>query len=272
MMAAHSKRPGELPTAPAHAARLAIYEPTQKPGRRVGEWMQTSWGRARVEGRLGQRHADAIEACQHCAQQSYIEPDGRMRLLVDPYRVRQAIGQHYSHQRLWVLLRDVMGAVVEWESTAGHRGLGHIIDDVVESPVTARDPLSGRSRALWRVTLGAAWVQLVGADIALRYDPAPVAALAHGISQAAARLMLGQPGGTRYSVETVLDHLGVGQGQGRRNARRRLAADAGGMEAAGVVVERGFLVRACHSGPMACHSGPIACHSGPIACHSGPIL
>ncbi len=136
-----------------------------------------------------------------------------------------------------------MQATVEWQ-TPQSRGIGHIIDEVVEATVRVGDPLRGSAgeRPLWRVTLGAAWARLVGADLGLHYDPAPIASLRHGISQAVARFMLTHRSGSRWAVEDVLTAVGVkGSGQDRRNARRRLRADADGLAALGVGTDGGYV-------------------------------
>ena len=48
------------PTSTVLQARVMIYQPSRKPVQRMGEWMETRFGRCRVTGRLGQRHADIV--------------------------------------------------------------------------------------------------------------------------------------------------------------------------------------------------------------------
>ena len=50
-----------VPTSTALQARVMIYQPSQRPQERKGQWMDTGFGRCRVTGRLGQRHADIVE-------------------------------------------------------------------------------------------------------------------------------------------------------------------------------------------------------------------
>ena len=185
----------------------------------------------------------------YCAQDTYREPDGRLRLLLDPYDLRMTIGgriTQYSHDQLWVLLTEIMAAVVQWEAKAGRRGLGHIIEEVTASPVHAPDPLTGGTRALWRVTLGAAWARLIATDIGLYYDPAPITRLQYGISRAVARMVLSHDErkwvAAGVLIVTLLDQLGVTR-QNRGNARRRLHADAARLADLGILIRAGRVHR-----------------------------
>lgn len=51
-----------VPTSTAFQARVVIYQPSKKPLERKGQWIYTSFGKCRVTGRLGQRHADIVES------------------------------------------------------------------------------------------------------------------------------------------------------------------------------------------------------------------
>jgi hypothetical protein len=93
-----------------------------------------------VVGRLGQRHADLLEAMLFVAERSRETDDGAIELLVDPAQVRRT--------------------------------------------------LSGGERHLWRVRLGTPLVELMKRDLLLWYNPAPLARLQYGISQAVARHVL----------------------------------------------------------------------------------
>ena len=264
------------PTATAAQARVMLYQPSQRPKMRAGEWMGTSFGRCKVHGRLGQRHADVVEAILYCAEKRRDVSDGGVELLVDPARVRKSLSDsRYSHGRLWALLRECMAAVLEIEMPK-FRALGHLIDQVVESPMTRPNPLTGGKRHLWRVRLGSALVLLLQHDLGLYYDPRPVARLRHGISQAAARHVLShkkEPSGG-WRIDTVIAAVSGSLGsQAARDARFRLREDGDALAALGVILEGDRVrkktkeeVRALHSGPKALHSGPKALHTGPVRC------
>jgi len=90
---------------------LRLFQPTQRPRATAGEWIQTSWGRCRVLGRLGQRHADLLEAMLFVAERSRETDDGAIELLVDPARVRRTLSDH----------RHSLGRIREWLRELTHR-------------------------------------------------------------------------------------------------------------------------------------------------------
>ena len=228
------------PTTTAIQARVMLYQPSQRPRWRDGDWIETSFGRCRVSGRLGQRHADVIEAILYCAERMRAVSDGGVEVLVDPARVRKVLSdRQYSHQRMWSLLREAMAAVIEIEAPK-FRALGHLVDQVVESPMKRPDPLTGGERNLWRVRLGASLVMLLEHDLSLYYDPAPIAKLQHGISQAVARHILShkvEPIGGWYLDTVIVAVSGQLSSQAMRDARRRLKSDSNELDGIGLVLE-----------------------------------
>lgn len=226
-------------------SRVVLYEATQRPSKRTGAWQVTSYGRVRVTGRLGQRHADLVEAICACAEKARGVPDGGVELLVDPYRVRRCMsGGHgqYSYQRLHALLFDLRAAIIEIETPdlerRGEKAIGGLIDHWLPT-ASAPDPLHGHTeRRLWRVRLGTLLVMLLRADAPLWRDPAPLAALESGVSQALARHVLTQaisaqpPGG--WWLDTLLKAVGVGDGASRRKARMAVRSDVGGLAKLGI--------------------------------------
>ena len=242
------------PTSTALQARVLLYQPSQRPRHREGDWMETSFGRCRVTGRLGQRHADVIEAILYCAERMRTVSDGGVELLVDPARVRKTLSNsQYSHQRMWSLLREAMSAVIEIEAP-NFKALGHLIDQVVESPMTRPDPLTGGERNLWRVRLGASLVMLLENDLKLYYDPAPIARLQHGISQAVARHILShktEPVGGWYLDTVIVAVSGQIPSQAMRDARRRLKSDNHELNAIGLVLENDRIMKCRKRGTAA---------------------
>lgn len=236
------------PTNTAMLVRQAIYQPTQRPTMRTGEWVQTGHGRCRVHGRLGQRHEDLMEAIMKVAERRRDTDDGGIELLVDPAKVRKTLSDsRYSNQRLWVLVRELMQAVIEIESP-NYRAQGHLIDHIVESPATRRNPLDGGVRHLWRVRVGGLYVRLIAHDLNLYYDPAPIARLGSGISQAVARYVLshkGQPnGGWKLDgLIEIVEGREIG-GTAIRNRRRALRKDADRLRELGIVIDGDRVLKA----------------------------
>ena len=102
------------PTSTAWQARVILYQPSQRPKEVKGQWMETSFGRCRVTGRLGQRHADIVETILYVAEQRREISDGGIELLVDPAKVRRTLSDaQYSYGRIQKLLLDLRVATVE---------------------------------------------------------------------------------------------------------------------------------------------------------------
>jgi len=210
------------PTSTSAQARVMLYQPSQRPRLRSGDWTETSFGRCRIEGRLGQRHADVVESILYCAEKRRDVSDGGIELLVDPARVRKTLSD-----------------IIEVE-TPTFRVLGHLIDQVVESPMTRRNPLTGDDRPMWRVRLGMALVMLLERDLSLYYDPAPIARLQYGISQAVARHILShkiEPLGGWYIDTAIMAVAGKSGSQTMRDGRRRLKEDADELKALGLILD-----------------------------------
>lgn len=249
-----------VPTSTWTQARVVLYQPSQRPERRTGDWQTrvTDAGerRVRVVGRLGQRHADVLEAICYTALRRRNIDDGGIELLVDPHQVRRVMsggrGQ-YSSEQLHVLLADLRAAVIEIETPElakqGQRIIGGLIDHWIPSSRTVTDPLSGGVRQLWRVRLGVALAALIRADGGVWRDPAPIARLESGVSQAVARHILTQrapPLGGGWTLGGLLDAVGI-EPSDRRNARRRLRQDAAGLAVLGIEID-GDRVRRCKAG------------------------
>ncbi len=222
-------------------ARVRLFQPSQRPTRRDGEWIATSWGRCRVHGRLGQRHADLVEALLYSAERRRDEDAGTIKLLIDPARVRKVMSaERYSVQQIWKLLRELRECTVEID-TAKTRVMGGVVESAEYTKKETRaDPLSGEQRRLWTIRLGKAWAELMRLDLPLHYDPAPIARLDHGISQAVARHILTHKAEPRggWTLDGLIDVVaGKISSADRRNARRRLRADAAGLEAAGIEID-----------------------------------
>lgn len=260
----------KLATTTVTPARLRVFQPSQRPIMLAaqGEWVETPWGQCRVHGRLGQRHADLYEGARWCAEESRRREDGGISLLVDPAKLRRALGDgaEYSHQRLWVLLREIMSAVVEIK-TRDIKAVGHLIDEAVESTKNSRpDPLTGQMRPLWVIRLGSVAAALDRQDLPLSYDPRPLVRLQFGISQAVARHCLThrqEPHGGWMLDRLIEVVAGPQSEQGMCNARHRLRKDAAGMLTLGLLIQ-GERVRRISQRPGGISQRPGAFHSGPV--------
>ena len=255
-MATHSHSDSvELPTSTVCQARLRIFQPTRRP-RQIDTVIVTSWGRARIVGRLGQQHADVFEAICYTAREAIRTADGRVKLLVDPSLVRR-VARQPSGTTFLNIRDDLVLALIEIVEPAHLSCVGHLIDHIESaqradgSYITAENPLGGRRRPkgrmgghaaerhLWCVDVGKAALKLFSADLLLHHNPAPIAALRHGISQAVARHYLSHRAGTcaAWRLDTWIRAVaGDIAAQDLWERRQELMADAGHLAAMGVTL------------------------------------
>ena len=243
----------KLPTSTVHQARLRIFQPTRRPAL-IEETLDTAFGRVRVKGRLGQQHADVLEAILLVGTNAAALDGGRIKLLVDPARVRRVANQN-SGETLNRVRDDLMQALVEIRDPpmlGVEPGVGHLIDDIEfavradgtrVTAVARRGPLRGAyERSLWRVDLGKTLCKLIAADLWLHRSPAEISRLRHGISQAVARHVLSHREGwcDDWGADALIRAVaGDLPSQSLRDRRRELAADADALARLGVRLKPG---------------------------------
>lgn len=238
-----------VPTSTAHQARLQLYQPTRRP-----QWMErviaTPWGTATVRGKIGQVHADIIEAiCRHAEDHRTVAATGHLQILVDPYRVRVSVGggTAYSKDTLWRMLTELREVSITLEvPSQGLKVLGGILDRVEESPATRINHLTKKPRQLWRVTLDPAFAAMLRDDLQLYYDPAPLAKIETGVAQAIARHILthrDQPTGG-WLIDNLIKAVGAdGNSVTMRHRRREIRACAESLKTVGLIVEEDRIYR-----------------------------
>ena len=201
-------------------------------------------------GRLGQRHADMLEAVQFCAERRLDEESGSVKLLVDPARIRKLMSDHrYSLEQCWTILKELCGCVIEIE-TPKIRIMGGIIESAeYTKSVTRPDPLTGGQRRLWTIRLGKAWIELMRLDMTYNGNPELIILLKSGISKAVARFMLThsmqrQPNGG-WMLDSVIHAVAGNLDVSRmKKARHRLRCEASALHKIGVqiAIDRVYLV------------------------------
>ncbi|MDE3021726.1 MAG: hypothetical protein KGI54_07675 [Pseudomonadota bacterium] len=181
--------------------------------------------------------------------------DGRIQILVDPYRLRKAVGK-YGHDKLWERIKDLKAAILElFIFKRGDKYLCSILDEIKETDSRIeKDPRSslmklidkdddGGGRRKWRFTFSGQWSEFIQNDIGRFYNPAFIINLRHGISQALARHVFShqdQPNGG-WDLETLIQTVGAG---GRiRDRRSELAADHEGLKKIGIFIVDGKVRR-----------------------------
>ncbi len=232
-----------VPTTTLSQHRIRLYQPTRRPVE-IRQESETQFGRVVVEGKIGQTHADMMEAIMFCSEK-WGEVDGRIKLLVDPARVRRVAGITGGRQ-MADLLRDLMRVYVKITVTKPREftAHGHLIDEVVEARtaggelITRPNPLGGE-RKMWRVVLGRGLIELMERDFHVHRDPSAIARLQHGISQAVARHALthrSPPGGWRLDV-LVKAVAGDLSDTNLRHRRHELRADADALAEIGIEID-----------------------------------
>lgn len=239
-----------FPTTTVHQARLRLFQPTRRPViLPENKVIPTAAGAILIrEGRLGQQHADVFEAILRYAERQVELEDGRYKLLVDPAVIRR-VARQSSTSTYNKVLKELMATVIEIIEPKRLACLGHLIDHMENAEkkdgtaITRHDPLTKKKRNLKRIEIGKAASSLIQTDLLLHYDPAPIAALRHGISQAVVRWVLGhskEPNGG-WHLDTVIEAV-CGRGissQQLRDRRRELCADAEALACIGVSVNGG---------------------------------
>lgn len=239
----------KLPTTTMHQSRLQIFQPTRRPVHTT-QFIETQWGTARVHGRIGQGHADVLEAIFSQAAAHHVCENGDIKLLVDLYKVRTAAGgEKLSGAQLDKIITELMAVVIDMDIPALNlRCKGHIINDAEESQVnaTTRQGAIGKNRKMWRVDIPANFVKLMQEDLKLFYDPAPIAKLTTGIAQAIARYIAthrDEPQGG-WKVDGLIKVVGGGKSmQALKDRRKDLKIDAANLIELGLVVCEGRITR-----------------------------
>jgi hypothetical protein len=231
----------KIPTSTAHQSRLQLFQPTRRP-KVLARTIETSWGTATVNGKIGQVHADILEAFCRQAKAFRVSATGQIQILVDPYKIRTSVGggKEYSGDTLWKMIEEIKSVTIELRAPAQKiRVMGGILDLIEESPATVISH-NGKPRQLWRVTFNAAFSMLLAEDLALTYDPAPLAKLKAGISQAIARHILthkDQPNGG-WVLDDLIKTVGAGETPtAMKDRRKEIRADSESLANVGVILD-----------------------------------
>ena len=232
-----------FPTNTIHSIRLCLFQATRRP-ETIEKIIETSFGKVRVKGRVGQAHLDVFEAICYSRKRKK-DVGERIHILVDPWEVRKRSKQ-FSGSTLERLLDDLMQVIIEIIEPEHLACTGHLIDLVDkaknedDSLITKDGPFG--ERALWTVKLGEAFCKLVMKDIWVGWNPEAIVALDHGISQAVARHALSHknsPAGG-WKIETLIKAVaGEVSGEIQRKYKERIRHDAEKMAEIGVLVENG---------------------------------
>lgn len=118
-----------FPTTTAHTVRLCLFQPTRRPRQMRDETVRKPWGTVKVWGRLGQQHADVLEAICYEREKKADMEDGSNKLLVDPALVRRRAGQT-SGEGFAEVLKELEAAVIEIIEPEHLACSEHLIDHI----------------------------------------------------------------------------------------------------------------------------------------------
>ena len=242
-----------LPTTTAHQSRLQIFQPTRKPTMQTRQ-ITTQWGTAKIIGKIGQGHADVLEAIFRESDRFRVLDDGSAQILVDPYKVRiTACGGEYklSKQRLDEIMIDLIQTVIDMSipNKEFSIDMGSLITKAQNSVINAKTT-KGRfgvtNRKLWRIDIGEHFVRLIEKDIHLYYDPKPISKLKSGVSQAVARHLLThhQPPNGGWIIDSIIKAVGAGEtSKAMWERRNEIFEDEDGLRNLGFEIKEGRILK-----------------------------
>lgn len=257
------KSRSNLAQSPVHASRLPIFPPTRRPTLSTWEF-NTPWGEGVVTGRLGQMHRDLIDAARMEAERRVVDHTGALHLLIDPARLRAALGwDTVTYHQIEDRLEDMRIAKVS--TTIRATGL-RVREGIVSSyAMAAAQPPergekvrhlakpNGQAQAallhgggLWRVSFSQSWSMVLLEDHQYSYPLREVMELQHGVSQALARFCLSHKW-VHEGLPSVLTKLGACGRQRKRLSELRV--DAAALRALGVDVSDGMCRYGAHPQP-----------------------
>lgn len=248
----------EVPTTTALISRMQVFEPTRRPKcKETGiRTIETAYGTATIKGRLGQAHADVLEAILYHIEDVVSISGESMTVIVNPHKVRVSAGgdKQFSGEQLYVVTKELMSAVIDIK-TQNIKIIGHIIDtiEVIKDSnagplVKATEITNGKNnletygeKTLWKVTIGKGYLQIMTQDlISIRRDPVTIAKISTGISQAITRFCVthsNTPNGG-WKLDGLIEAVGGnGSVQTFKDRRREVRKDAPFMKSSGVIVD-----------------------------------
>lgn len=252
---------GKIPTTTVHQSRLQVFQPTRRP-KDIERIIETSWGSARIVGKLGQTHADMLEAIFYNAISTEKKDNGDVVIVVDPYKVRMSVGggKKYSYSTLMKHTEDVLRVLIDLKiKSTGDFIMSHIIHKIAKTEIVVDSPASNMNgsnkRELWAVIISNEFMELIRKDLPIHYNPMLIAQLETGIAQAIVRHIFTHkqdPNGG-WKIDYLLEAVGVNKNdsQAFRNQRRYFKKDYEKLKKMGILVEENRVkrIQACSKSP-----------------------
>jgi len=196
--------------------RLPIFQPSNKAVMVKDVEFETTYGKVKITGRLGQIHKTLLEACLFLKEDYYYNAEDEyptLKLLIDPYKIRKFMsknGGDYSYDVIMNLFRDMKETNIRIEKKNGWKGEGNLISDVIDDKkeITSKNQKIRKKKI---VALGILATQLIVKELKFFYNPKPIINLKNGISKAIARFLFTQdikkmPRGG-YKLDTLISFV-----------------------------------------------------------------
>ena len=272
-----------LYTTTVSQARVQLFQPTRRPLECTRQ-IATPWGSGTITGKLGQTHADYVEAVHYNALDWKSIPGGGLAVLVDPHHVRRCMskGEKFSGEQVKAITGDLMRALVHLTIAIPHGPAlnfrGALVSSIADSLERRPNPLEkGADRPLNIVTFSPAYASLLDVDLPLDYDPRPFSRLRSGVAAAVARHIYthrSEPMGG-WKLDTLIAAVGAACSNGAIRERRselREEAAVAALATLGVYVrgDRVFFEKRGASAPARGLSAPLRGVSAPLVEHPPP--
>lgn len=230
--------------------RLQIFQPTRLPVMLTGEWIETTWGKIRVKGKIGQKHLNLLEIILKNYLEVFHEQSGRCFLLVDPYIIRKKMSKNNDlscYKTTQKLIEDLRKTDIEWILKDGNSGG---IDSILGAFQWANEKYDKKNihgknfngsekRHLWKITINSVYMKLLNI-LPLNYDPEKILKLQYSSTQALVRFMLSHKKGAKYELSKVLSFIGFEEKQISK-AIFNIKKDIPYLNEFGIVIENGFV-------------------------------
>lgn len=237
-------------------SRVPLFQATLKPVMLNNEQFKTAWGSVEIHGRLGQVHANVLEALLFASEKNVSDENGLTKILVDPYQVRIRAKVNNNTQ-LKKIMTELMAAVITIQDNNSKFKFqtGHLIDTFSEAKNSNGETIevhnkasklknaNAKTRSMWTIKIGASLRELLNNDFNISRDPQAIASIKSGVCQAVLRHCLthSKKQFNGMLIDTLIRIVCGGASKGlsqteMRNRRRELRRGAGAMMKLGVAV------------------------------------
>lgn len=247
-----SNKPNKLKTW-REGTRIGIFDNGDNPKNKVRE-ISTSWGYATVDGRLGQRHQEVLDALIACAVLSKpLDEDNPKtcdyRLFIDSVGLRSMLGWDMTRYELIVnCIKDLMKSIVTVEpknsrivsmsgiiKSAKSTGKVRAKQNGSYNQAPSAEP-TGKliGGQLWAIDISIEWLTLI--EDQPSYYPLAVLRLKHGESKKLAKFIHSHVSPQYFLSKALREWMQIDR-RHRPRAKNKMLREADDLEKVGVVID-----------------------------------